>query len=155
MLNTGHIFIPDSHFEIKHWKRIDEEKHPSRVWKRPWLKPPKTRGRVLEVVNQAVVTMKGFKHWTPLQAALMALPEAKEKGFDQVRVKSPARYGRRALKATADKVYDVTDLVQMARGTILAPKVGRRTVRVEDQGEGSALSGRWSLTEQGILCPAF
>lgn len=151
MTNAGHIFISDPHFTEKFAQEIDDERYPSRVWKRPWLKPPETKGKVLEVVNKAVVTLKGFKSFTPLQVALVALDEARRTGCDQIRVKSPHQYGRSVLKATADKVYDVKELFPMVQGTALAPTVGRNTVDVRQEGGDNPLSGRWQLAESGTF----
>lgn len=145
------IFIPDPHGSTKFAQETEDEQYPSKVWKRPWLTPPKTKGKVLDVVNSAVVTLKGFKSFLPLQAALMALTEAKQTGCDQIRVKSPHQYGRSALKATADKVYNVSELLPLVRGTLAAPTVGRNTVDVKQEGSDSPLGGRWRISDSGTL----
>lgn len=153
MAHTGHIIIPDPDFTVKYWDRIDDEQHPSKVWKRPWLSPPKTKGKVLEVTNHAVVTLKGFKAYTPLQIAVLALDDAVQGNYDQIRIKSPYKYGRAALKATADKVYNVQDLLPMVRNSIFSPKVNRNTVKVNGNAN-HPLAGRWQLSDGGQFAKA-
>lgn len=151
MTNASHIFIPSDPERFRF--EADEEANPKKVWKRPWLDAPKTKGKVMNVTNQSVVTLKGFKTWTPLQAALMALETAINTGCDQIRVTSPHKYGRSALKATADKVYNVSDLLPMTSGTVMAPRVGRNTVQVVNEGESSPMARRWTLTDLNVLAP--
>lgn len=153
MPNTGHVFIPDPSFAQRHAARIEDEQHPTTVWKRPWLTPPQTTGKVFEVVNTAVVTLKGFKSFTPLQVALLALAEAKRTNCDQIRVKSPHQYGRAGLKATADVVFAVRELLPLAEQTVLAPRVNRNTVNVQQCSMDHPLSGRWQLTENRVFTP--
>ena len=148
MPNRDHIFIP-SGFDFS--AQIEAERYPRKVWKRPWLTSEKPKGKVMDVVNQQVITMKGFKSWLPIQAALMALETATNSGVDTIRVKSPARYGRSGLKASYEKLYSVRELKEIARGSFLSPKIAPNTVKV---GEGEhPLSGRWQLNE-GILARA-
>jgi hypothetical protein len=151
MPNLGHIVIPSPTGSF--WQQEEAERYPAAPWKRPWLNKPKTKGKVLTVTNQAVVTLKGFKSFTPLQVALMALEEAKNTNCDQVRVCSPHKYGRAGLKATADKVYNTTDLLKMTTGTILAPRVSKNVVNVAQEGGDSPLAKRWSLTENHVFTP--
>lgn len=98
-----------------------------------------------------MVTLKGFKSFTPLQVALVALQEAQRTGCDQIRVRSPHQFGRKALKAAGDKVYNVSDLLPLARGTVMSPTVGRKTVDVQQQGVESPLGGRWALSDSGAF----
>ena len=151
MPNLGHIVIPSPTGSF--WQQEEAERYPAVPWKRPWLDKPKTKGKVLTVTNQAVMTLKGFKSFTPLQVALMALEEAKNTNCDQVRVCSPHKYGRAGLKATADKVYNTTDLLKMTTGTILAPRVSKNVVNVAQEGGDSPLAKRWSLTENHVFTP--
>ena len=151
MPNAGHIVIPDPAFSFKHAERIEDEQYPSHVWKRPWLTPPTTNGKVFEVTNTAVVTLKGFKSFTPLQVALLALEEAKRTGCAQIRVKSPHQYGRSGLKANADKVYNVQELLPLVQGSVIAPSVGRQTVQVRQEGGDDPLGGRWQMTDSHVF----
>ena len=162
--NLGHIHIPESDPERFWWEEYDE-KYPAKVWKRPWAKPPETRGRVWEILNIAVNTGKGFQQFAPFQVALMALDEAKSRGFDQIRIKTPSNAGKSGAQSQADVVYNVADLEAKFGGAHnisepLKPPVVRDEIRMEEQ--DSALSPkfqrmprRWSITDEGIMAPKY
>lgn len=152
--NPGHIILPSPAGTWK-WEEEDE-RHPAKVWKRPWkhaeAAPWRRPGRTFEVQNTPVATPSGEKHFTPWQVAVMALPEAKEGGYEYIRVRTPGYSHVRGGDAQADVTYKVEELIQKVREhPAFTPKRKGKTMLMD--GEGATGQPRWEITPAGLFVP--
>lgn len=150
MPNEGHIILPlATHIRLQAmWDEYDKS---HQVVRRPAHRNREMRGRVWEIRNEAVWDAKTQKYLSllPLQVACAALPQARDRGVDVIRVKTPVRADDPGAKVAGSIDFSVAWLAKtMREDEGFYPSVIDGKIRMEDEAVNT-MPQTWQFNTDG------